>query len=287
MRTGLAPAKINLCLHVGPARIDGYHPLASLVTFADVGDRITVAPADRLSLRVTGPLAAGLEGEADNLILRALRALGQVTGTGDPAVDIELDKQLPIASGLGGGSSDAATALKLTNDLLDLGLDEVALAAVAAVVGADGPMCVTARTAWAEGIGDRLEPIADWPTLFAVLVNPRRPSPTGAVYAALDRDGAGTADRPDLPPELSARTVVNWLADQRNDLERPAVALDPVIRQVIDAVAASEGNRLSRLSGSGATVFGLYDDRQTVDRAVSRLSSENEGWWIRPCLLGV
>jgi 4-diphosphocytidyl-2-C-methyl-D-erythritol kinase len=154
--TGLAPAKINLFLHVGPVQADGYHPLASLVAFADIGDRVTVERADALSLSVEGPFGEGLAAEPDNLILKALRALGQAAGIGEPGLHVTLDKQLPIAAGLGGGSSDAGTALKLARDLLGLDLDDAALEAVAGVVGADGPMCLRARSAWAEGRGDVL-----------------------------------------------------------------------------------------------------------------------------------
>ena len=161
---GLAPAKVNLFLHVGPVDGDGYHPLASLVAFADIGDRIMVAPSDHLSLVVEGPFAGGLEGPGDNLILRALRALGEVAGIGEPPLAVMLDKRLPIAAGLGGGSSDAGAALKLAREVLGLPFDDDALADIAATVGADGPMCLHARTAWAEDRGDRLTPEPRLPT---------------------------------------------------------------------------------------------------------------------------
>ena len=150
-RAALAPAKVNLFLHVGPVDGAGYHPLASLVAFADVGDRVTVEPADRLSLSLEGPFSAGLAGQGDNLILRALRALGDAAGVGEPRLAVTLDKRLPIAAGLGGGSSDAGAALKLARDALGLDLADDDLAAIAVVVGADGPMCLHARAAWAEG----------------------------------------------------------------------------------------------------------------------------------------
>ena len=136
--TGLAPAKVNLFLHVGPVDVDGFHPLASLVAFADIGDRVTVRPSDRLSLAVTGAFADALDGPGDNLILRALRALGHAAGIGEPPLAVTLDKRLPIAAGLGGGSSDAGAALRLARDVLDLPFDDVALARVARAIGADG-----------------------------------------------------------------------------------------------------------------------------------------------------
>ena len=141
----LAPAKVNLFLHVGPPEADGYHPLASLVAFADVGDRLTVEPAAQLSLSVAGPFAGGLSDQGDNLVLRAVRALALAAGIGEPGLAITLDKQLPIAAGLGGGSSDAGAVLKLARDALGLSLDDAALAEIAACIGADGPMCLHAR----------------------------------------------------------------------------------------------------------------------------------------------
>ena len=181
---------------MGPVDAAGYHPLASLVAFADVGDGVTVAASDRLSLEVVGPFGASLAGEGDNLILKALRALGEAAGIGAPPVRVTLDKRLPIAAGLGGGSSDAGAALRLTDRLLGLDLGEERLAQVSRVVGADGPMCLSVRPAWAEGIGERLTPEPRLPPLHAVLVNPGRPSPTGAVYRAYDAGPARAADRP-------------------------------------------------------------------------------------------
>jgi len=288
--TGLAPAKINLFLHVGPLQADGYHPLASLVAFADVGDRVTVARAATLSgglsLSVEGPFGAGLAAEPDNLILKALRALGEAAGIGEPALHVTLDKQLPIAAGLGGGSSDAGTALKLARDLLDLDLDDAALEAVAGVVGADGPMCLRARSAWAEGRGDVLSDAPDLPPLHAVLVNPGVPSSTGAVYRAFDAGPAGATDRPAAPDDWNAAAVIDWLARQRNDLEPPALALTPAIRPALDAVAACEGVGLARMSGSGATVFGLFASDADANVAAAGLSQAHPGWWIRRTVLG-
>ncbi|MNK58980.1 4-diphosphocytidyl-2-C-methyl-D-erythritol kinase [compost metagenome] len=281
--TGLAPAKINLFLHVGPVADDGYHPLASLVAFADVGDAVTVTRADALSLAVTGPFGGALAGEGDNLILRGLRALGEVAGIGAPPVAVTLDKQLPIAAGLGGGSADAGTAIRLAAQLLDLDLDEAALEAVAGVVGADGPMCLRARPAWATGRGDDLRDEPRLPPLHAVLLNPGVASPTGAVYRAYDDAPKGGADCPEPPADWSPAAVIDWLKAQRNDLEAPALRVTPGIAEALSAMRAAPGCRLTRMSGSGATVFGLFDDAASASLAVGSL--QRSGWWGRACVL--
>lgn len=255
------------------------------MTFADIGDRVTVERSDRLSLEVTGPFGAGLAGEADNLILKALRALGDASGIGAPPVRVLLDKRLPIAAGLGGGSSDAGAALRLVDRLLRLDLGEDRLSEVSRVAGADGPMCLAIRPAWAEGIGDRLTPEPRLPPLHAVLVNPGRPSPTGAVYRAYDAGPLRSADRPEPPERWAAADLIDWLADQRNDLEGPAVALEPAIGDTLSAVSAT-GARLTRMSGSGATVFGLFDSASSAASAVQGLRRDHPDWWIIQTVLG-
>lgn len=281
----LAPAKVNLFLHVGPLEADGYHPLASLVVFADVGDRLTVEPSDRLSLTVTGPFSAALEGEADNLILRALRALGDRAGIGEPGLALTLEKQLPVAAGLGGGSSDAGAALKLAREALSLPLDDTALAAIAADLGADGPMCLHARAAWAEGRGDRLTFETGLPQLPALLVNPGVPSSTGAVYRAFDDGRPGRADRPELAVDRSLASIVAWLAGQRNDLQAPALALAPAIGEALAVVETLPEVRLTRMSGSGATVFALFDSAAAAEAAGRVLTAQHPDWWVRPAIL--
>ncbi|MDQ8028835.1 MAG: 4-(cytidine 5'-diphospho)-2-C-methyl-D-erythritol kinase [Brevundimonas sp.] len=285
LASALAPAKVNLFLHVGPLDADGYHPLASLVAFADVGDRISVAPADGLSLTVTGPFAAGLDGEGDNLILRAVRALADETGLPEPGLAFTLDKRLPIAAGLGGGSSDAGAALKLARDALNLSMDDQALAGVAALIGADGPMCLHASAAWAEGRGDRLAFEPALPPLPAVLINPGVPSPTGAVYRGYDAGPPATADRPAPPSDWSLSSVLDWLAAQRNDLQPPALALQPAIGAALQAAADLPQVRLSRMSGSGATVFALFDSEAEATLAADRLAAQRPEWWVRTTVL--
>lgn len=281
----LAPAKVNLFLHVAPVSDDGYHPLASLVAFADVGDGVTVEPAERLSLTVTGPFGQSLNDCGDNLILTALRALGAVTGAGDPALAVSLDKQLPIAAGLGGGSSDAGAALKAAREVLGLSLDDAALADIAASVGADGPMCLHARAAWAGGRGDRLTFEPRLPPLPAVLINPGVPSPTGAVYRAYDSGRPAAADRPGPPGDWTVSSVIDWLAVQRNDLEAPAVALEPAIGLALNEASRLTGVRLVRMSGSGATVFALFDSLEASTAAARGLSIARPDWWVRATTL--
>ncbi|MBX3477621.1 MAG: 4-(cytidine 5'-diphospho)-2-C-methyl-D-erythritol kinase [Brevundimonas sp.] len=281
----VAPAKINLFLHVGPVQADGYHPLASLAVFADVGDRLTATVSDRLSLGVQGPFGGELAGQDDNLVLRALEALGRATGQGAPPLALTLDKQLPIAAGLGGGSSDAGAALRLARDLLRLNIDDAALAEIAARTGADGALCLFPRAAWAEGRGERLTPEPRLPPLHAVLVNPGVLSPTGAVYRAYDADPAGEADRPAPPADWSAAAVIDWLVKARNDLEAPALRLAPAIGAALDAAAACPGVALARMSGSGATVIGLCADAAAARDAASALAAAHPGWWVRACVL--
>lgn len=283
--TAIAPAKINLFLHVGLVDEEGYHPLTSLVAFADMGDIVSIERSDRLSLTVGGPFGAGLADDPDNLILRALRALGEATGTGEPSLHVHLDKRLPIAAGLGGGSSDAGAALKLARDMLELTLDDAALREIVKVVGADGPMCLHARSAWAEGRGEMLTFEPNLPPLHALLVNPGVPSPTGAVYRAYDAAPRALEPRPDPPVEWSASAVIDWLAEQRNDLEAPAIALQPAIGEAMQAVAALPEARLTRMSGSGATVFALFDNREAAEVAARQLASEHPDWWITPTTL--
>ncbi|HEY0599832.1 4-(cytidine 5'-diphospho)-2-C-methyl-D-erythritol kinase [Brevundimonas sp.] len=285
-REALAPAKVNLFLHVGPVDAAGYHPLASLVAFADIGDIVTVEAADRLSLDVRGPFADGLSAQDDNLILRALRALGEAAGTGEPSLAVTLDKRLPVAAGLGGGSSDAGAALKLARDALGLDLDDAALAEIAGTLGADGPMCLHARAAWAEGRGERLTFEPRLPSLPALLINPGVASPTGEVYRAYDAGPPASAERPEPPPAWDVATVADWLAGRRNDLQAPAVARAPAIAEVLAAAATAPEVRLVRMSGSGATVFALFETPAAAAAAAGRLSENHPGWWIRPTNLG-
>lgn len=283
MRPGaFAPAKINLFLHVGPLGPDGYHPLSSWMTFADVGDRVSLGDAAGLAL--DGPFAQGLSA-ADNLVTRAADALSNLAGF--PAPGLALHKALPIASGLGGGSSDAGAALRLLRAEFAPGVSDAELEAVAAGLGADGAACLWGRPVIAEGRGERLSPAPEAPMLDAVLVNPGVPCATGAVYRAFDALGRGGAGRPDLPARFaSGPEVAEVLAACRNDLEAPALAIAPAIAPVLDRLRASPDALLARLSGSGATCFALCADRDAAERLARSLAAAEPGWWVRACRLG-
>lgn len=284
--SALAPAKVNLFLHVGSPDTEGYHPISSLVAFADVGDRLTAARSSRLSLRVDGGFAGALGSPGENLVLKALRALGRKTGSGEPQIAVTLDKVLPVAAGLGGGSVDAGAALRLAGRLADGEISVGQLADAAAEVGADGPMCLFPSSLWAEGRGERLQRETRLPALHAVLVNPRAPSPTGAVYKAYDEGRTADAARPEEPVDWKVDTVLRWLEGLRNDLQAPALALQPAIGPVLEAIAATQDVQLTRMSGSGATVFGLYREEQAAALAAERLAKDHGHWWVRQTVLG-
>jgi 4-diphosphocytidyl-2-C-methyl-D-erythritol kinase len=284
--TAFAAAKVNLYLHVAPPTPDGYHPIASLMAFADVGDTVTATPADALSMTIEGPFGQGLSAGPDNLVLRAAAALLARAGRPDAGARLVLTKALPIAAGLGGGSSDAGAALRLLNDMLGLGFGEAELEDVAAEIGADGAACLRGRMLVAEGRGEVLSDAPSMPPLPAVLVNPGVPSPTGAVYRAYDESGApGLADRAGHPPLNSVKDVVFWLRACRNDLEPPALKLEPRIAQALEALAAEPEALLTRMSGSGATCFCLTETRAEAEEMAGRLSAAHPGWWVKACTL--
>lgn len=267
-----APAKINLTLHVTGRRADGYHLIDSLVAFADIGDRVTVSPAPAATLTVSGPMAEGVPEGPDNLVLRAAALIGV------PAA-IRLEKHLPIAAGIGGGSSDAAATLRALAQMSGRPVPEDIL-----TLGADVPVCLMARAARMRGIGDALSPIATLPPVQAVLVNPGLPVSTGAVFRRLERpDHPPMQDT--LPDWDSADHLIRWLDAQRNDLEAPALAVEPVIAQVIARLRQTQGCLMARMSGSGATCFGLFAEAGAARSAASALAAECPAWWIRAARL--
>lgn len=284
----VASAKVNLYLHVGAPDASGYHALSSLVVFADVGDRLTLEPAMRFSLVVEGPWASALTAADDNLVVRAVQALAEAAGDPMPAVRLILDKQLPVAGGLGGGSSDAAAALRLVRDHAFPHLGDETLLTVLARLGADGPMCLAGRPVTAEGRGERLSPSPSLPPLHAVLANPGVECPTARVYAAYDEAGRfGGAERGDLRCVYdSVGDLASDLAGCRNDLEPPAVAGRPAVGEVLAALRAAPESLLARLSGSGATAFALCADPAAASELAGRLAREHPGWWIKSCRLG-
>jgi 4-diphosphocytidyl-2-C-methyl-D-erythritol kinase len=267
-----APAKINLCLHVTGRQSDGYHLLDSLVVFADIGDRVEVTSGRGLSLRLTGPEAGGLQAEADNLVLRAARAMGVTDAA------LTLDKTLPVASGIGGGSADAAATLRALSRLTGRALPSKE---VVVQLGADVPVCLAGRPARMSGIGETLAPLPILPPLWLVLVNPRHPVPTPQVFAALvSRDNPPL---PDLRSEAlaTAQSFTAWLAAQtRNDLVPPARAVVPALEQVQAALAATPGCLLARMSGSGGTHFGLFAKGEEARDGARFLGRSHPDWWI-------
>ncbi len=271
---GFAAAKVNLWLHVGPPEPSGLHPISSLVVFADVGDVVSAEPADRLELRVIGD-AEDLGAPDDNLVLKAARALG------GPPVRLTLDKRLPVAAGLGGGSADAAAVLRL------LGGAKPVLA-IAQSLGSDVPMCLESRPVVAEGTGERLSPAPALPELHAVLVNPRAPCPTSDVYRRFDALGAkGSADRPELSTAFEdVADVVRALRASRNDLEPAAEAVQPRVGTVLARLRAYPETLLARMSGSGATCFALCEGAREARRLGQAIQADEPGWWARACRLG-
>ena len=279
-RDEAAPAKINLFLHVGDRRGDGFHPLQSLAVFTALSDGLDAEPAEDLSLIVRGPFAAALSGEGDNLVLRAARALlakaGRLLGA-----KITLTKNLPIASGIGGGSADAAATLRLLNTIWGLDLDLAVLIEIAAGLGSDIPVCVVSQSRWMEGRGEVLSPVTSLPRLAMLLVNPGVAVPTKDVFAALKtRSGVerglpadGFADMADL---------LRFLDASKNDLEEPARRLQPLIGDVLAALNALPGALFTRMSGSGATCFALFPDDESCRRAAAMLSEAHRDWWVAP-----
>ena len=282
-----APAKVNLFLHVAPPQPDGFHPLSSLMVFADVGDDLWLEAGEGLDLVIQGPFGAGLAADADNLVLRAIRGLFEAIRAPAPPMRIVLQKNLPLAAGLGGGSSDAGAALKLARDHFGLALDDQRLEAIAAALGSDGAACFRTRPVLARGRGEQLTPVEGLPALDAVLVNPGVPSPTGAVYRAYDAAGApGSAAAPTLPDQFdSARAAAAFFAGCRNDLEAPAVAQTPQIGVVLELLSRQPECLLARVSGSGATCFALCADEAQAASLAERVQRDQPAWWVRRCRL--
>lgn len=276
-----APAKINLTLRVTGRRADGYHLLGSLVVFTELGDELSVrAPvADEaaLSLAVDGPFAAPLNGESDNLVLRAARRLAEDAQI-VPQVAFTLTKRLPVASGIGGGSADAAAALHLLNGLWGLKRSLDALQALALPLGADIPVCLLKRPAMMRGIGETLLPFDRLPDFALLLVNPGAALSTAEIFAARQ----GTFTTPTPPPSAFAAldALIDWLSQESNDLEEPARRLCPAVGEVLEALGRTAGCRLARMSGSGATCFGLYATLAEAEAAAEAVARAYPAWWV-------
>jgi 4-diphosphocytidyl-2-C-methyl-D-erythritol kinase len=265
-----APAKINLTLHVTGQRADGYHLLDSLVVFADVGDRITARQASEYSLTVDGPNAAGVPPGADNLVFRAAKLFGKEYPT-----ELQLTKILPSASGIGGGSSDAAAAIRA---MFALHKQTSPDQSVLLSLGSDVPVCGLAKPVRMSGIGESLSSFAP-PAVHMILVNSGVTLATPDVFSALESKINPTMPS-SLPDWSDATDFCSWLVTQRNDLEAPAISLAPEIQQVLHAIAATNNCLLSRMSGSGATCFGLYRDAAAARTAMSKVQGKFPDWWV-------
>jgi 4-diphosphocytidyl-2-C-methyl-D-erythritol kinase len=272
----LARAKINLYLHVLGRRPDGYHLLDSLVVFAETGDEVTVAPSTDLSLTITGPFAGKLAADDDNLVLRAARGLRALGGVSAGAA-ITLTKNLPVASGIGGGSADAAATLDALMALWKIAPDRAALERLALSLGADVPVCLAGKASFMGGIGEEIVPVAALPAAHLLLVNPGIATPTPAVFKA--RQGGFSPTGRWTEPLQDARALALALQACGNDLTEAAITVTPPIRDVLAAIAATAGCLLARLSGSGATCFGLYVDAKEARAARDAVLAKNPTWW--------
>lgn len=265
MITARAAAKINLFLHVGDKRADGYHALQSLAVFAEAGDVLELHPSQELSLAVRGPFAAGLSAEGDNLVLKAARAAGATAR-------IILTKNLPVASGIGGGSADAAAALRALSDMR-----EEALLEIAASIGSDVPVCMASKPAWMEGRGEVLTPVAGVPQMPMLLVNPGVGVSTADVFRGLKTRRGTDLRRPERFG--GAEDLLQFLQATTNDLEAPALAIQPVIADVLREIGNADA-LLARMSGSGATCFGLFESEEHVARTARAISAVHPNWWV-------
>jgi 4-diphosphocytidyl-2-C-methyl-D-erythritol kinase len=280
----LARAKVNLALHVTGRRADGYHLISSLVTFAEVGDTIRAEPSasGRMSLTVEGPFAEGLVRTTEpqsNLVVRAASELAKAPGVAMRPTRLVLAKHLPVAAGLGGGSSDAAATLRLLARFWKAPIEEAALLAIGARLGADVPMCLHSRPLIAAGVGEAITPVSGLPRLALVLVNPGVPLSTAAVFQRL-----APAERAPLPamPERFGKLLdfVFWLRQTRNDLTAPAKAEARVVGTVIKALANDPDCLYAQMSGSGASAFGIFISLARAEQAAERLRRAREGWWV-------
>jgi 4-diphosphocytidyl-2-C-methyl-D-erythritol kinase len=283
-----APAKVNLTLRVLGRRADGYHYIESLVAFADIADRLALTPGDALTLTVHGPSAAQSGAQADNLVLKAARALGaRVPDLRAGA--FRLEKNLPVAAGLGGGSADAAAALRLLARVNKLAPDDPRLHDAARATGADVPVCLDPRPRLMRGIGDLLSAPLPLPQLPALLVNPGVTLPTKLVFAGWRPSASAPSSAANfaiLAKMDSERQLFDWLSRETNDLEAPAIALAPVIVEVLASLRAAAGCRLARMSGSGATCLALFSSAAETAAAAKNLRAQFAHWWISETMLG-
>lgn len=288
--TEIAPAKVNLFLHVGAVREDGLHDICSLFAFTEYGDVVHARRADKLSLVTEGPFADALAGEPveQNLIWRAAEALAAAARVA-PHAEIKLEKNLPVAAGVGGGSADAAAALRALVRLWDVAISAGDLAALAFDLGADVPACLSRAPVMVEGAGERIAQAPDLPPLHLVLANPRAPTLTGPVFRAFDQavaeQGAPSPFAAAPPSYAQSDALIAFLHAARNDLQGPAIGLEPKVAEVIETLRAAPECRLARMSGSGATCFALCSDAAAANALARRLAADRPEWWIAPTRL--
>jgi 4-diphosphocytidyl-2-C-methyl-D-erythritol kinase len=273
-----AYAKVNLYLHLTGRRADGYHLLDSLTGFITASDRLEAVAAEKLTLTLEGPYAAAVPSE-DNLVLKAARLLHARLALGAPGAALTLHKHLPVAAGIGGGSADAAAALRLLTRFWDVKLSLAELDELALALGADVPACLKNRTLYMSGIGEALKEGPELTGMPIVLANAGQPLKTAEVFAAF-ASGFSTPAR--HPKEFaSVRACAEFLAKCRNDLQEAAIKRMPAISTVLEALAAQQDCLLARMSGSGATCFALFEDKATADAAARRLSENHPSWWVK------
>jgi len=269
-----ARAKVNLYLHVLGRRKDGYHELDSLFVFGEIADVVQVRPARSLRLKTKGPFAKALPESKDNLILRAAKLLADAVEI-KPKAEITLTKNLPIAAGLGGGSADAAAALRALAAFWEIPPDSVDLTLLGLGLGADIPACLLSEPCFVGGVGELIEPAPDFPSVPILLVNPGDALATASVFAARKQKFSKKSRFASMPDSVVG--LVSVLEARRNDLEEPAMSLCPAVGEVLQAIRATDGCRLARMSGSGATCFGLYRDVLEAEEAAKSL--RRRGWW--------
>lgn len=279
--TALAAAKINLCLHVTGRCDNGYHLLDSLVAFAGVGDVLTIAPAREITLSIEGPHAADLTGESDNIILRAARLLTPFRSSSAPqGASLTLTKILPVASGIGGGSADAAATLRLLCAFWKISLPQEHLQQIALSLGADVPVCLHSRQVRLRGVGDILTPLPSLPPAWLVLANPRVQVSTPTVFSGRKGEPFSAPIHP-IPKWPDTAALARFLKTCRNDLSNAAIRIAPCIATVLDALEGQKDCLLTRMSGSGATCFGLFERKDQAERAASDLVRHHPGWWVK------
>lgn len=280
-RTIFAPAKINLYLHVIKRLKSGYHKIDSLVAFCDIGDEITITPYDGFSLQIDGPFAACLDQPKApiNLVVKAAKSLSEITG--NPLnYKISLTKNLPVAAGIGGGSTDATATLCGLMDIWKLPKDAQYLPALLESLGADMPVCMACSPSKVTGIGEIIEPVHDLPEIPMVLANPLKPCPTKDVFTRFH--GTDFKKVTPLPKDLhDIHNFVSFLKKQENALQAPAMETVPEIGNLLNALSLEENCLLSRMSGSGATVFGLFETENDAQKAARHIAAENPDWWVK------